>query len=258
MESAIAMVAESPWASHLILRGSILMRAWVGDRAREPGDLDFVVTPATQQVDSAATSAMLASLTERLLGRQIAPGICFAADGARMDAIWTYERVPGRRVVVPWESEGTPSGSLQMDFVFQEPLPAPPVEMQLPRLDGRSIVVCAASRELSLAWKLKWLITDTYPQGKDLYDAVLLAEQQELPPELLKAALGPDLAYLQIAFEVGPHRQLPWNLRGTEWDSFQAEYPWVGGTLEEWVARLLTATNSAAGALLLEESRTAR
>ncbi|PYC74957.1 hypothetical protein C7C45_03455 [Micromonospora arborensis] len=36
--------------------------------------------------------------------------------------------------------------------------------------------VLAAPAPLALAWKLLWLATDRYPQGKDLYDAALLAE----------------------------------------------------------------------------------
>ena len=48
----------------------------------------------------------------------------------------------------------------------------------------------------ALAWKLLWLATDTYPQGKDLYDAVLLAEHttvdQSLVRQLMRPELGPE------------------------------------------------------------------
>ncbi|WP_309111613.1 hypothetical protein [Saccharothrix sp.] len=30
-----------------MLRGSVALRAWLGEVAREPGDLDFVVVPKT-------------------------------------------------------------------------------------------------------------------------------------------------------------------------------------------------------------------
>ncbi|HWS37167.1 MAG TPA: hypothetical protein VN408_31030 [Actinoplanes sp.] len=43
-----------------------------------------------------------------------------------------------------------------------------------------------------------WLFTDTYPQGKDLYDAVLLAERftadLDLVRELSEPDMGADLA----------------------------------------------------------------
>lgn len=46
-----------------------------------------------------------------------------------------------------------------------------------------------ASDEESLAWKLLWLYSDIHPQGKDLYDAVLLAERTALQTSLLKTVL---------------------------------------------------------------------
>lgn len=48
------------------------------------------------------------------------------------------------------------------------------------------VLLPAAARELSLAWKPMWLVGDLYPQGKDLYDAVLLAERHRLPNALLQ------------------------------------------------------------------------
>ncbi|WP_164545205.1 hypothetical protein [Antribacter gilvus] len=41
------VVAACPWKTHLVARGSATLSAWVGEAAREPGDLDFVVTPRT-------------------------------------------------------------------------------------------------------------------------------------------------------------------------------------------------------------------
>jgi len=34
----------------LILRGSVLLKTWLGTDAREPGDLDWVIVPATLNV----------------------------------------------------------------------------------------------------------------------------------------------------------------------------------------------------------------
>ncbi|MFG2526860.1 hypothetical protein [Streptomyces sp. NPDC048516] len=48
------------------------------------------------------------------------------------------------------------------------------------------MVVRAAARALSLAWKVLWLVSDLHPEGKDLYDALLLAESTELPSALLR------------------------------------------------------------------------
>jgi hypothetical protein len=43
LDHVLAVVAESHWADMLVLRGSMTMPAWVGDAARPPGDLDFMV-----------------------------------------------------------------------------------------------------------------------------------------------------------------------------------------------------------------------
>lgn len=43
-------VAASQWKDHLILRGSVLLKTWLGTDAREPGDLDWVIVPATLNV----------------------------------------------------------------------------------------------------------------------------------------------------------------------------------------------------------------
>lgn len=65
--------------------------------------------------------------------------------------------------------------------MFNEHLPAAaePTEVSLSG-DGPAALVLAVTPELSLAWKVQWLITDMYPQAKDLYDAVLLAERTPL------------------------------------------------------------------------------
>ena len=160
-----------------------------------------------------------------------------------MDNIWTYERADGRRILFPWQAEGLPSGTLQMDVVFGEGLFSDPIETSIPTGSGRNIQISSASRELSLAWKLLWLETDDYPQGKDLYDATLLAEQTQLPFELLCEVLESSESWnLRIS-----HKQdfswksgYPWSMEPTDidWDNFRLEYPWVEGDVQSWLDRL--------------------
>ncbi|MDT9692739.1 nucleotidyl transferase AbiEii/AbiGii toxin family protein [Streptomyces sp. P9(2023)] len=128
--------------------------------------------------------------------------------------------MPGHRLVLPWTAPGLPGGQVQLDFVFQERLPTPhrPTEVAGARL-------LAADRELSLAWKLMWLSCDMYPQAKDLYDAVLLAESCALPLTLLETAL-------HEADEWPGHRNEPLNLgmvenavRETDWMGFDDAHP---------------------------------
>ncbi|MFK0168025.1 nucleotidyl transferase AbiEii/AbiGii toxin family protein [Streptomyces sp. NPDC090306] len=220
-----AAIAASGFADALVLRGSALMAAWFGDAAREPHDLDFVVTPDTWGVDEPRTERLLrgVALAAEELARERGGPVTFTADGAVTEGIWTYDRVPGLRTALPWSAPGLPGGYVQLDFVFNEKLPEPPVGVRLP--DGTT--VRGASPALSLAWKLMWLSDDMYPQAKDLYDAVLLAERYPLPYSLLDAVFraagglperwpGPLLEDLTANVT---------DLSDEEWDTFASEYP---------------------------------
>lgn len=101
-------VAASPWAEALVLRGSVLMALWFGEEAREPGDLDFVVAPASWRMEEERTSGLLTGVAEAAEARaaQGGDGVRISAAGAVCEDIWTYERVPGRRMMLPWEAPG--------------------------------------------------------------------------------------------------------------------------------------------------------
>jgi hypothetical protein len=45
LDHVLGLIAEAPWSESLVLRGSMAMLAWIGDQARAPHDLDFVVIP---------------------------------------------------------------------------------------------------------------------------------------------------------------------------------------------------------------------
>ncbi|NSC24730.1 nucleotidyl transferase AbiEii/AbiGii toxin family protein [Streptomyces albus subsp. chlorinus] len=255
LDHVLAAVAASPWAEHLVLRGSVLLRAWYGEAAREPGDLDFVVEPATWRVADARTERMLDGLAraaEEVSGAAGGP-VRLEAHGAVRDEIWTYDRVPGRRLVIPWTADGLPGGTVQLDFVFNEPLPAPAARTGVPRpagVPGAPLSLRAATRELSLAWKILWLVGDMYPEGKDFYDAVLLAEDPAftLSFDLLRAVFRD--------VEHGTYDRHPVLLEmivseagGTEWFEFAKDHPRLAGPphsvnhapTTDWLDRLATA-----------------
>ncbi|WP_328381628.1 nucleotidyl transferase AbiEii/AbiGii toxin family protein [Streptomyces sp. NBC_00400] len=226
LHHVLTALAQSPWAGHLVLRGSMLLTSWFGDAAREPGDLDFVVVPETWQLTDDRTDRMLdgiAAAAEALSHR--GGPVRLDAHAAVGDEIWSYDRVPGRRLVIPWtaEAEGVPPGSVQLDFVFNERLPVPPEPAEIRGPQGTApVVVGAATRALSLAWKVLWLVSDVHPEGKDLYDAVLLAECTELPFALLREVFrGVD----DGTFDRYP--VLPESLDGIEadWFELRKEYP---------------------------------
>ncbi len=238
LDLALAAVAGSAWAGHLVLRGSMLLKAWFGDAAREPGDLDFVVVPDTWQLEDERTDAMLDGIARaaEALSRETGSQVRIDAAGAVGDEIWTYDRVPGRRLVLPWsaEEEGVPPGTVQLDFVFNETLPAPAVPTEIA---GHHVM--AVSPELSLVWKILWLVTDQHPEGKDLYDAVLLAESAEVPYELLKRVL---VAAGECPAEAEIH--LNWILYeavNADWFEFLKDRPVVPDTGDGYLTRLVIA-----------------
>ncbi|MGW2558752.1 nucleotidyl transferase AbiEii/AbiGii toxin family protein [Streptomyces sp. NPDC001514] len=150
-------------------------------------------------------------LVEAVRSSPVAPGgVTLDADGVREDGLWGYGTLneyswdygsPGMRMFLPWRVSGAgaggPQGEIQIDFALDETLHDAPVWTAVPRGDGGPPTpVRTAGRELSLAWKLLWLCTDCAEEGigggKDLYDAVLLAECPEtrLTRRLLRRVLG--------------------------------------------------------------------
>lgn len=179
-------------AAGLMLRGSTLLRAWFGDSAREPGDLDFVAIPSTLAKDDGYADLLLRELVDEAarISREptsFGPPVAIDAKRAVWDDIWDYDELPGRRVVLPWDAGRAGRGSVQIDIAFNEELPVAPEPARIPRPGsvGPPLTVLGATPELSLAWKLVWLVNDTFPRRKDLFDAVLLAERVYLPADLL-------------------------------------------------------------------------
>lgn len=242
LDLAVEAVAGCAWAELLMLRGSMLMRSWYGESAREPGDLDFVVLDDSWEVDDPQTDELFAQIAAAAQSSADGDGgsVRFDAAAATSDGIWTYDRVPGRRLMLPWQAEGTPGGWVQLDFVFNEHVPLAPQTQFVTAGSGRPAVeLRVASKQLSLAWKLVWLITDMHPQGKDLYDAVLLAEDTRLEYAVLRGALADaDEHFRARPIGLASFAELGIDLG---WDHFQREYPNIQGSAEDWLRRLAAA-----------------
>ncbi|MFB6988932.1 nucleotidyl transferase AbiEii/AbiGii toxin family protein [Streptomyces sp. NPDC056304] len=301
IDHVLALIAGSWWSDSLVLRGSLPLQAWVGERAREPADLDWVVVrdmlntgwqygnlidltrtwpavaDALEPADDAhgiqgtwearhpssdlkrlleAASAdgeaesLYGDLLERIRQRPEAPGgVLLDADQAyaeSSDGGWSYHG-PGVRLEVPWRASGLPPGRIRVDFATDETFSDPPELAALPVGCGEPpVVVQTASRELSLAWKILWLQVESEEdggaQGKDLYDAVLLAEDRRtrLSTSLLEEVLSSGYGCTD-ADGLAPDLVRRWPMA---WAQFQTEYPWVQGSAEEWSSRLSTALTS--------------
>lgn len=202
-DHVLAGIAASPWRDRLVLRGSAAMPAWVGDRARVPGDLDFVVAPSGDGRIELPVVELLRHLGEQPTPR---PGLSLDVENASLD--WfsdldaeVYGDISGIRVRICWETDTDDEGILQVDFAADEFMPESPVTARVPRLTGgEPVTLPAAGPGLSLAWKLRWLDADQEDDGlaqaKDLYDAVVLAEAHPgcLTPALIAAVLPPRFA----------------------------------------------------------------
>lgn len=240
IDALLTFISNSRWRNHLVLRGSLLMQVW-SDAAREPGDIDWVFTPAATHPDDSDAVQLFNELRQTFERESFTANALVLTDKIATDEIWTYERAEGRRIVFPWEADGLPNGSVQMDVVFNERLWDKPVLTPIRLGDGTEVLLEAASKELSLAWKLLWLETDMYPQGKDLYDAVLLAEQTRLPLQMLVGMLQEARDYYS---KNALSSEFPLDLE-VDWDNFKLEYPAVAGTAQEWQMRLTKALRPA-------------
>ncbi|MCF2530279.1 nucleotidyl transferase AbiEii/AbiGii toxin family protein [Yinghuangia soli] len=261
LDHVLALIAESPWADQLVLRGSMAMLAWAGDRAREPADLDWIVVPGQDAEGPDPVADFVVLLRER---PDAAPGVRFDPDRRLLDGLGQYytagtapfDGPAGLRLAIPWTSETGERGWTRIDFAHDEPIHEPPVQARIPRGDGGPpTTVQAASPELSLAWKLQWLQSDATrvdpddpwqpaprAQGKDLYDAVLLAEAYAatLSGALLARVMGIPRAEaadrLATCFDADAISR--WDV---DWRAFQAAHPHVRGGADAWLGRLARA-----------------
>jgi hypothetical protein len=108
--TVLTAISESPWAEHLVLRGSVLLKAWFGTVAREPGDLDFVVIPARWSSDADRSRQMLTGIAARAQHASAGSPASIDAGRAAIEGIWTYDRVPGLRMMLPWTADDGHSG----------------------------------------------------------------------------------------------------------------------------------------------------
>lgn len=235
IEQVLGIIGQSKWAEHLVIRGSVSMSIWYPDTAREPRDIDFVFQPHTVKINDRSFKEFYQFLQNEIKTNSVSEVFVFAQEDISSDGIWTYERADGRRLSIPWKRQGIPDGEVQIDIVFGEKLTEPPVDLIVPTISGRYQFL-SASKELSLAWKILWLSTDMHPQGKDLYDAVLLAEDPatDLATQTLRTVLENCEEYSPgyLAELFSSHAEI------YEWQHFTNDYPEISCTPKELVARL--------------------
>ncbi|MFJ7243268.1 nucleotidyl transferase AbiEii/AbiGii toxin family protein [Kitasatospora sp. NPDC098652] len=182
LDHLLALVATSRLGDILVLRGSMVMPAWVGADAREPADLDWIVPPPPLiPVDPGhpypyvAEPAILQQWPE-------------AADGAARYEIWSFEEVdtPGLRPVLApeglhWigaaEPEADPPHRTLLDLVREQPTAAPGLVLDpaAARFDGTWTYAEYDSPGIRLA--IPWR-ADGLPPGEVTLD---FARDERLP-----------------------------------------------------------------------------
>jgi hypothetical protein len=81
----------------------------------------------------------------------------------------------------------------------------------------------------------RWAYTDTKPKGKDLYDAVLLAEDTFLPLDLLLRVTRQEYYFVDAGSYESELFPLNWDV---DWEPFQEANPGITGTAIDWQMRL--------------------
>ena len=242
LQHALRLVATHPLLrEQLVLRGSATLSSWYGERSREPHDLDWVVRDPSLRMDSAEGKAIISALEHVLRAANETGELSLWPERIETDVIWTYDRIPGRRVSIPWKRDGLPAGVVQIDVVFNERLHD---ETQLENVcveDGsRPARLRVASRAESLAWKILWLVSDAFPQGKDLFDAALLATDTRLSSALLQRVLAAgEFANNDAAMMGEGWRAALVANRYLDWDNFLREYPELDRDREAMVVEVL-------------------
>lgn len=233
MEAVLAVLADRA-PNRVVLRGSVLNQVWLPKTAREPHDIDLIVMPPTLGPEEAEAEALMNTLRAGLCGQAAGDRVRFSPLPPPIDAIWTYVRAEGRRLVFPWSAVDGPPGVVQVDLVFREALPVLPRPVEIPRRSGPPIKLLGVTPELALAWKILWLTWDQHGQGKDLVDAVLLAEH-----------CRPDVALINHLLNDGEETaddiERLANKWIVEWEHYEAEYGPGVGPMEGWIARLVAA-----------------
>ena len=124
--TALTAIGDSQWAENLVLRGSVLLKAWLGEAAREPGDLDFVVAPASWSIKNYRSQQMLAGIAGRAQRASAGSPVAVDADRAAIEGIWTYDRVPGLRMMLPWAADGGTPATCNWTSCSTSTSPPPP------------------------------------------------------------------------------------------------------------------------------------
>ncbi len=210
----------------LVLRGSLLLRHWFGERARPAADIDLECFERvrggrgdrfTSLIDHCRGLCCFATMRPAWVNRAFVEfdDIEVPEDG---HSLWDYG-TPGQRFYAGWIWHGRADqeGRMQLDLAESRSYDLSEIsvaDVPLVSLDGSSFRFPSYTPEMMLAAKLSWLLRSFrwHPSGerskpewngepKDLYDVHLLLTKTDLRADVFQKSL----------LAVGREDQLDWN-----------------------------------------------
>ncbi len=83
----------------------MLLKTWLADAAREPGDIDWVFRPSSVGIDDLLATELFEELIQLVSVNPVIGNALFEVNEIAVDDIWTYERAVGRCIIFTWKSE---------------------------------------------------------------------------------------------------------------------------------------------------------
>lgn len=172
LEGMIRRVAMHPQTSEVIIRGSLITRAWVYPHHRPVDDVDFLM-------DYPIDSVRGIGFIREMLAYDLGDFIAYEADKIEVVPTWVETPLPGERIFVPAKALGQ-DFLLQIDLAYNDPLLPPAFAWNYPTLIPEwHTNIHTIVPELALAWKVHGLFEFTGKGStawdmKDLYDIYLI------------------------------------------------------------------------------------
>ncbi|MFN0203454.1 MAG: nucleotidyl transferase AbiEii/AbiGii toxin family protein [Bacteroidia bacterium] len=186
LEGIARRSAQLTQAEEVILRGSLLTRAWTKPHFRQVRDLDFMaIYPFDEKrATDFVHSLCLVNLDDEI---QIFP------DQMKTEVIWEETVSPGVRYLFPVKIADIYL-EIQIDMSFNDPLVPPAIWWEYPGLLNIPTKIHTIRPELALAWKVHglfefWDLKAGQWKAKDLYDIYLIWKYQKLADALFEQAL---------------------------------------------------------------------
>jgi len=219
LEGIVRRANIHPKGNEMLIRGSLITRAWALPHHRPVEDIDFL---ADYPKDSTRGIAFI----REMLAYNLEDFITYHVDKIIITPTWVDTPLPGERITLPATALGE-DFTLQIDLAYDDPVVPTAMQWEYPTLiPAWKTVIHTIRPELACAWKVHglfefWNRHNTSWEMKDLYDIYLIINAFKLDEAVFQGAL-------QIAFA---HRQTPLSvydriLKGTFGQS--------KGTLKGW------------------------